>query len=224
MFEGFAPATSDFIWELCFHNEREWFREHKEQYETLWGTPIRELAKETTLALEQHAPDIPWAMHLSRIYRDARRLYGRGPFKDHMWFTLKDSRMGGDGPTFWFEMNASSFRYGFDFYNATGAMMEEFRRRIAVDPARFERLAQSVEDHGIFQVYTEQYKRPKAQAEGLCGRWVNLKFVGAERKEDFGGDLFSPELPQILADAFASVMDLFRYFSEIYTMNGGTFL
>ena len=32
MFEGFTRETSDFLWELTFHNERPWFQEHKDQY------------------------------------------------------------------------------------------------------------------------------------------------------------------------------------------------
>ena len=47
MFQGFQKEASDFFWEMCFNNEREWFHAHKEQYDTLVGTPMSELAKET---------------------------------------------------------------------------------------------------------------------------------------------------------------------------------
>ena len=47
MFQGFQTETGDFFWELCFHNEREWFYAHKERFDTLIGTPMKELAAET---------------------------------------------------------------------------------------------------------------------------------------------------------------------------------
>ena len=47
MFQGFQTEAGDFFWELCFHNEREWFYAHKERFDTLIGTPMKELAAET---------------------------------------------------------------------------------------------------------------------------------------------------------------------------------
>ena len=43
MFQGFQTEAGDFFWELCFHNEREWFYAHKERFDTLIGTPMKEL-------------------------------------------------------------------------------------------------------------------------------------------------------------------------------------
>ena len=35
---------------------------------------------------------------VSRIYRDARRLHGRGPYKDHLWFCVERPSRGLDHP------------------------------------------------------------------------------------------------------------------------------
>ena len=36
MFQGFQTEAGDFFWELCFHNEREWFYAHKERFDMLF--------------------------------------------------------------------------------------------------------------------------------------------------------------------------------------------
>ena len=34
MFTGFSDETVDFLWGICFNNERAWFEAHKETYLT----------------------------------------------------------------------------------------------------------------------------------------------------------------------------------------------
>ena len=104
MFQGFSRETGEFLWELGFHNERPWFLEHKEQFERCLNQPFKDLAKETGALLQQRFPELDIEGHVSRIYRDARRLFGRGPYKDHLWFTLWDSAAGKDGPAFWLQL------------------------------------------------------------------------------------------------------------------------
>ena len=99
MFEGFTSETSEFLWELSFHNERPWFLAHKEQFERCLNEPFKALAAETTEKMRLRWPQMDFQSHVSRIYRDARRLYGRGPYKDHLWFTVE---------------NGATFRRGLD--------------------------------------------------------------------------------------------------------------
>ena len=40
-------------------------------------------------AINDKFPNLQLNCKVSRIYRDARRLYGRGPYKDHLWFGLR---------------------------------------------------------------------------------------------------------------------------------------
>ena len=112
MFEGFTHQTSDFMWELAFHNERPWFLEHKEQFEQLVNRPFKALAEDTAAQMALRFPRRSFKLHVSRIYRDARRLFGRGPYKDHLWFSLKSDEILLEGPMFWFEIGAADFSYG----------------------------------------------------------------------------------------------------------------
>ena len=87
-FTGFTSEAGEFLWELAFHNEKPWFEAHKEQFLRAVKEPFDALAKETLALVQKKHPDEPYRLHISRIYRDARRLFGRGPYKDHLCFTL----------------------------------------------------------------------------------------------------------------------------------------
>ena len=75
-FTGFTSETGEFLWELAFHNEKPWFEAHKEQFLRAVKEPFDALAKETLALMRQKHLDEPYCLHISRIYRDARRLFG----------------------------------------------------------------------------------------------------------------------------------------------------
>ena len=88
MFQGFSGATVDFMWGIRFNNEKGWFEAHKEEYLTTFQRPMKALADEVYGAFTDRHPDLDLICKVSRIYRDARRLFGRGPYKDHLWLSL----------------------------------------------------------------------------------------------------------------------------------------
>ena len=118
MFTGFSDATIDFLWELRFHNERPWFLEHKQVFLDTLDRPMKALAADVTAALEQAYPDRKWYLHVARIYRDARRLHGNGPYKENLWLTLRcDSSRGPEIPAFYFEITPHCKEYAFQELN-----------------------------------------------------------------------------------------------------------
>ena len=89
MFQGFTPEAVEFLWGIKFNNNREWFLPRKEQFLALVDRPMRELGSELFDAIAAAYPKQSLKLHVCRIYRDARRLFGRGPYKDHLWFTIE---------------------------------------------------------------------------------------------------------------------------------------
>lgn len=221
MFEGFTAQTSNFFWELAFNNERPWFMAHKEEFERILNTPFKALAADTAELMEQRFPARSFRLHVSRIYRDARRLFGRGPYKDHLWFSLKDNDILLDGPCFWFEVGAADYSYGMGFYSATAAQMAAFRRKVDANPARFERLAKAVMRSG-FTVTGEEYARSKGHRSQIIDQWYNRKRLGLEICRDFGGDILSPELPELLVDSYEKLLPMYDFFMEIYREEPGS--
>ena len=211
MFEGFTEETREFLWGIALHNERGWFLEHKAQYERALKVPFSALAAETAAGMREKHPETEVQIHVSRIYRDARRLYGRGPYKDRLWFTLKPGSGEMSGPMFWFEIWAAGYGVGLGFYDATAAQMELFRRSVRENPGPLERLARSFEAQDRFELWGDLYARPKGEMGPLLDPWYNRRRLGMLYEENFGGDLLSPDLPRILAEDYESLMPYYRY-------------
>ena len=89
MFQGFTPEAVEFLWGIKFNNNREWFLPRKEEFLSLVDRPMRELGSELFDAISAEYPKQPLRLHVCRVYRDARRLFGRGPYKDHLWLTIE---------------------------------------------------------------------------------------------------------------------------------------
>ena len=219
-FEGYSQETLDFLWGIRFNNERGWFLDHKKDYESYLLSPTRALGEQVYDAMHSRFPKEPFMLKMSRIYRDMRRLHGNGPYKDHLWFCI---RAGGEEwtgrPTFYFEIAPEYYSYGMGFYSATPAQMAAFRSSIDANPSRFERLAAKADTLG-FEVTGEEYKRPKGDRGELINKWYNRKRMGLERSMDFGGELYSPALPETLAAAYARLMPMYEYFAEVYHSSG----
>ena len=214
MFSGFSERTGSFLWELAFHNERPWFLAHKQEFEDAVNTPFKALAAESFRLFSERFPDFEGWVHISRIYRDARRLFGRGPYKDHLWFTVKSGLLKDEGPDFWFFLGKAEYSYGLGFFAASPAQMEAFRRAVDANPARFLRLAKAVERRG-FTLDGPSYKRPKGvHDDPLIDSWYNRRWLSAEKSFDLGGGAFTDALPQIVADAWAELRPMHDFLLE----------
>ena len=216
MFTGFTDKTAGFLWELAFNNERPWFLAHKDEFEQVLNLPFKALAADTMELMESRFPGRDLRLHVSRIYRDARRLFGRGPYKDHLWFSIKSSEALLEGPMFWFEIGAADYSYGMGFYSATADQMSAFRRSVDANPARFRRIAQELMSDGRFTVTGEEYAKSKGSHDEVIDLWYNRKRIGLEVSRDFGGEALTPELPRLLADAYAKLMPMYDFFVEFY--------
>ena len=214
MFQGFQPGASDFFWELCFHNDRDWFHTHKEQFNELIGLPLRELAKDSYELLALRFPEKSMKVHISRIWRDARRLFGRGPLKENLWFSIERADTEDSAASFYFELTPAVFSYGMGLWCPRAEQMESFRRSIDANPAAFERLAASVSRMKEYTLDGPLFKRPKGDFGDTVNEWYNRKSAFVYHEENFGGALLTPDMPLILADSFTKLMPMYDYLSD----------
>ena len=216
MFSGFSQATGDFLWGLSMNNDREWFNAHRDEYEAHLNGPFRALAFETLALLQQRFPEQDFQVHVARIWRDARRLFGRGPFKDHLWFSIQSGDRHAKGPMFWFELDPTGWSYGVGNWEDAADVGAAWRALIDADPARFEGIARDIAALGPFKLWGETYKRPKADRGEFLNPWYNRRHVSVGREQGYGGVMYTPELPQYLADRFAELMPLYRFLQEVW--------
>ena len=88
--------------------------------------------------------------------------------------------------------------------------MESYRQYILDHRPEMETLARRLRRQSVFTLEGEDFKRPKGDAGELLNPWYNKKWVGILAEHDFGGDLFSPELPRILAEGYAFLLPYYR--------------
>ena len=215
MFNGFSQATGDFLWGLSINNDREWFNAHRDEYEAHLNGPFRALALETLALLQQRFPGQDFQVHVARIWRDARRLFGRGPFKDHLWFSIQSGDRHARGPMFWFELDPTGWSYGVGNWEDAADVGAAWRALIDADPARFERMAKALARHRELRIAGPEYKRPKGDVGALLNPWYNRKSIGVSFDDNCEGVLFTPQLFGEILEGFRLLMPFYQYFDSL---------
>lgn len=214
MFTGFTDETVDFMWGIRFNNEKPWFEDHKEEYLTHFYHPMRELGEEIYGWFCQQRPDADLIHKVSRIYRDARRLHGRGPYKESLWLSVEQPvEQWTATPTFWFELGPETWAYGLGYYMARPATMAKLRSRMDRDSKTMEQLTRKLRRQTEFVLEGEEYKRPKAPApSALLEPWYRKKSFSLIHEEPLSDDLFSRELVDRLTAGYQFLLPFYDYF------------
>lgn len=216
MFQGFSQESVDILWGIRFNNERSWFLAHKEEFLARVDVPLRELAAQVGQVMEEEYPKLGLSVKVSRIYRDARRLYGRGPYKDHMWFSLRrPGQREGGAPCFFFELAPEYYSYGMGAYDPTPLTMAKLRARIDRDPKSLETLARRLKRQEEFQLEGEAYKRPKGDPGPLLFPWYNRRQIVLSSDHNCEGLLFSPELADQVLAGFRFLVPYYRFMDAL---------
>ena len=110
----FTPRSLAFLRGLARNNRRDWFEEHRGDYESALLEPMRALIEELDVRLARLAPEIVGdpKRSLFRIYRDVRFSKDKSPYKVHAacWLFHRDAshRVGqeshGGGAGFYFHL------------------------------------------------------------------------------------------------------------------------
>ena len=196
MFTGFTDETVDFMWGIRFNNERSWFEAHKEIYLNHFYRPMTELADEIYAFLREQRPDYGLVRKVTRIYRDARRLHGRGPYKESLWFTVEQpSEQWTARPVFWFELMPEGWTCGMGYYMPRPVTMAKLRARIDRDPGTMEKMMRALSRQETFLLETEDYRRPKSAApSALLEPWYRAKSFSITHSDKLTDALLSREI------------------------------
>ena len=216
MFRGYTQKTVDFLWGIRFNNERGWFMDHKEDYQTQLLQPTKELADAVYEGLKQQLPHEPLMVKVSRIYRDARRLHGRGPYKDHLWFCIRTGDEDWQGkPTFYFEIAPDYYSYGLGFWAASPATMERFRRHAAQHPEELTALSRQLQQEGRFELVGPRYARAKAAPNEELQPWFAMKSLSLQFEKPLDERIFRPELADEIVEELSGLIPFYHYFAAI---------
>ena len=217
MFSGFSEQSIDFMWGIRLNNNREWFEAHKQEYIDHVQKPLKALGADVFSLVTAQYPDYGLRLKITRIYRDARRLHGRDPYKDHLWLSLERPSENWQGdPVFWFEIGPSEYSYGLGYYAPKAVTMEKFRKRLDTQPKKFLPLAKKLAGQSDFKLESNAFKKPKkAEVEPLLFDWYNSRGFSIVQKHPNDKRIFRPEFVAELAEAFCWLMPYYEYLAPI---------
>lgn len=128
-FTGFPIEGFEFYDALGADNTREWWRDHKGEYERYVKAPM--LALLTELGAEFGTP------HVFRPYRDARFSKDKTPIKDHQGGVIKVE----DAIAYYVQVSATGLMVAGGWYAPEGAQVARFRTAVDGAPgAELERI------------------------------------------------------------------------------------
>ena len=130
----FSPKTLAFLRSLTRHNDRDWFRLHKPEYEQHVRGPMVDLLARLAVDLRGFAPELVADPRVSlyRIYRDTRFSTDKSPLKTHVaaHFPSKDLSRG-RGAALYLEISPKRVRIGGGLYMPASSDLRLIRKHIA---------------------------------------------------------------------------------------------
>lgn len=215
MFQGFTPATIDFLWGIRMNNDRDWFQAHKQQYVQTLYEPMKALGKDLFTPFLDKPGNL---LKVSRIYRDAR-LHHPLPYKESLWICIRrDVDWWAENPCLFFEIRPEGVSYGFSFWHPKTAAMEDFRRDITTRPKEFRKLLETTQKETGIPVTAECYKRPKpCPVPELEPYYAWKADISCICTEPVCEEIFGPELGQRAEALFEKLIPLYDYFCKFGT-------
>ena len=139
-FNGFPPQTFTFLSDLARNNSREWFAEHRADYQSYYVEPALGFIETLGPRLREFASGTKFEPRvngsLMRIYRDLRFSADKTPYKTDLdlWFWQGDAK-GFDAPGFFLRMDPHRLILGTGMHHFPKNVLEAYRQAV-VDPTK----------------------------------------------------------------------------------------
>ena len=231
-FRGFRPEAIQFLVDLAANNDRAWFQPRKAQYEELLKEPFEAMI--AALADRLEARGVPMLADPKRspfrIYRDTRFSKDKSPYKSHLGASFPwtedapgaeaggghDERTHGNGGYFHFQ--PGEMFAGGGMWQMERPTIDAFRALVRDDP---ERVHAAVEEPafvawwGNVRPHEELKRFPPGypQDHPLARMFLWKDVVFGRRMSD--EEVLSPDLPDRLAEGYATAVPVFRFLASL---------
>jgi uncharacterized protein (DUF2461 family) len=208
-FTGFRPEAIDFLADLAQNNDRGWFQPRKGDYERLLKEPMEDFvaALADTFAERRLPLQADPKTSIFRIYRDTRFAKDKSPYKTHIGASFPwVEGSGGDGAIShtehrngaYFHLQPGENFAGGGMWQASKPLLDAFRQAILDDESHetLKRVPPGLPpDHPMADLF----------------RYKDIVF-GRRLSDD---EVYSPDLPDILARAYSTATPVFRFLSGL---------
>jgi len=218
-FRGFEPDALGFLVELGLNNERSWFQPRKARYEALLKEPLEALC--TALDAELKARGVPMTADAARspfrIYRDVRFAKDKSPYKTNVGASFPWAGEGG-GVGGYFHLEPGEAFTGGGMYHPSTSRLAAWRNAVINDRAG---VHAAIDDPAFVAVFgkVNAESELKRAPTGFDPADPDIELL--KLKDVIFGrplsdtDVFSPDLPALLADSLAASMPVMGYLAAL---------
>lgn len=226
-FSGIPARAMTFLRGLARNNRKEWFEEHRADYESQLKRPMMQLVEEVDVRLAEITPEIVGSPKKSmfRIHRDVRFSNDKSPYKTHAacWFFHRDagSGVGGDaahgGAGFYFHIAPTGSFCGGGIWMPPRPALQRIRQSLVDDAEAFENivLARGFKRRfGALDPEAMLKRMPRGFREDHpVAKWLRYQSftAGAALTAD---DVHSANLPNVLARHYGVIAPLVRWLND----------
>jgi len=217
VFTGFTTASITFLKNLAANNNKEWFENNRNIYESCLLEPLKQLSTGLGVVVSSIDKEIEIAPQvnktISKIYRDTRFSRDKSPFRTGLWLTYKRlNKLWGNVPEFYFYFTPEEYQYGMGYYAATSDNMRCLREYISRYPQRFGKIIEAYKDSDCFELVGENYKKaiPNELPEEFQP-WFQKKNIAVSCIKKIDRNFYDKDLEQILADAYQFNAELYLF-------------
>lgn len=184
-FGGFSQKTVLFFEELSANNQREWFNQHRSDYQQYVMEPAEQLVIEIGNRLTKFSPSIVADPRINksifRINRDTRFSSDKSPYKTHLgilWWEGEAKKL--ECPSFYFHLEPSRCLIGGGIYIFTKPLLEAFRASVLHKKygPQLQKILQQADKDFPSSIHSDQYKKVPRGFPSDHPRADLLKFKG----------------------------------------------
>lgn len=215
----FTVKALEFISENYMRNDRQWFKDHKSDYEKLVLAPFAELLEKLAPVMESIDPQLVCTPKcVSRIYRDARYIKGGAIFRDSLWCSVRRKKASAYDliPEFYCYVSLEGFGYGCGYYRTSTAAMEQLRKMALCGDKTFKAAKKAFESQQRFYLAGEMYKKnhfPDCKPDLFD--WVNRKSICLCYDSADPQELFSESLFDRIASDMQSIAPVYKLYAKM---------
>ncbi len=218
----FSPAALRFLRQLKANNNKQWFEEHRTEYEQELREPMRELIGELDARCMRFAPEIGGDPKRSmfRINRDIRFSDDKSPYKTNAgcWLHHRSAsqRVGSEANEgsagFYFHLEPGQSFIGGGLWMPPRPQLNKLRDAMAENPQRFIKMTRALPKRfgGLDDEHALK-RMPRGYAEDHpAAKWLRYQsFVSGRSLTD--AQVTNAKLPSLLAREFEALLPLVRW-------------
>lgn len=161
-FAGFPTKTTTFLRNLSKNNSKQWFDEHRSEYDDYWVTPAKGFVIAAGEALQKVAP-VEFQPRVNgsifRVNRDVRFSQDKSPYKDHLDFWFWEGERNAAVSGFYLRISPTKTGIGVGTHRFDKEQLASYRRAVA-DAAAGRSLMAAVRkvERAGYEVKGEHYK------------------------------------------------------------------